>query len=86
MGSILPPSLVRAVKWAVDEQRMMLAAEDAMCDLDGFRSTLEMARQVANPSAALSETTACLEAEIAARERAQERARRVVSDGNNKSC
>ncbi len=82
MPSILSPSMLRAVRWAIDEARTMLAADDVLCDLARYRDTLAMVCKVANPTPALAESAALLEAEIRERERVQERARRVASDGD----
>jgi hypothetical protein len=79
MPDVLPRSLLRSVRWAMDEARMMLAADDALCDLARYRDTLAMMNLIANPHAGLSEAAALLEAEIQARERVQERAARVLN-------
>lgn len=75
----LPRSLLRAVRWMVDEQRMMLAASDTLADLGPFRSTVEMVGTITNPTPGLLEAVALLESQIRERERVQARAERVVS-------
>jgi hypothetical protein len=85
MADHLARSLLRAVRWAVDEARMLLAADEPHCDLEGYRDTLAMVADVLNPSPALRETAACLEAEIEARRRMQERARAVLDDTDTRT-
>jgi len=83
MAEILSSSLLHAVRWAVDKQRMMLAADEVLCDLERYRSTVEMVATIANPTPGLREVAACLESQIAERERVQMRARAVLSDGDD---
>lgn len=76
----------RSIAWLVNKQRERLAGLDAMADLEPFRETARRVRSdVDSPSPRLLEAVDLLEAEIREREVTQERARRVLSDGDSKS-
>lgn len=82
MASVLPKSLLRSLAWGLEQVRARLLASDPLADLDHARRYVRMAVGVSNPSPAILRLVDEISAEIALRERVQERARRVVSDGD----
>lgn len=73
---------MRSLAWLVGQRREALAELDMHADLEPFRRTAQQAREAGLLSPAVVEAIELLEAEIRAREMVQERARRVLSDGD----